>query len=119
MTSIDIANLLHEHGLQGALAVAGVVIGFLFMEVRKATERYLGLLERVVAVIEANKAAASDSAEALKDNERAVASLSMAIQTLARETEGEAREVRHGIAGLQTSANAVAEAIKDLIRGRA
>lgn len=119
MTSLDLATLLHDHGLQGALAVAGVVIGFLFMELRKATALYVALLERVVAVIEANKAAASDSAEALKDNERAVASLSTAIQALARETEGEAREVRHGIAGLQTSANAVAEAIRDLLRGRA
>lgn len=117
MTSLDLASLLREHGLQGALAVAGIVIAFLFNELRKANALYVALLERVVAVIEANKAAASDSAEALKDNERGVASLSTAIQTLARETEGEAREVRHGIAGLQTSVNAVADAIKDRLRG--
>ncbi len=111
VTSLDIANLIREHGVVGALALAGIVIAFLFNELRKATDKYLNLLERVVTVAEASKAAASDNAEALKDNERAIASLGSAVQTLGRETEGEAREVRHGIAGLQTSVEAVARVL--------
>lgn len=107
VTSFDLANLLRDHGLTGALAIAGLVIAYLFNELRRATDKYLNLLERVVTVAEASKSAASDSADALKENERGVASLGAAIQTLAREAEGEAREARHGIATLQQSVEGI------------
>lgn len=107
MTSLDMAALLRDYGLQGAVGLLLAAVMFLFSSLMASHGRERALLERVIAVAEAYKAATSVSAEALKDNERAVTSLNSAVQTLAREAEGAAKDTRHAIANLQGSVEAV------------
>jgi len=122
VTSLDIANLLREHGAFGAIAILAVAVVYLYREVSAAKAKHLSDLERIVGIAESCKAAIAASAEALKDNEQAVAAIDKAIGTLAREAEGAATETRHGIAGAQSSLNGIAKGLEQVmrdIRGRA
>lgn len=122
MTSLDIANLLREHGATAAIAILCSVCVYLYRDAAAARAKHLSDLERIIGIAESCKAAIAASAEALKDNEQAVAAIDKAVGTLAREAEGAAGDTRHGIGNVQSSLNGIAAGIEQVlrdIRGRA
>lgn len=122
VSSLDIANLLREHGAFAAIAILSTVVVYLYREVSAAKAKHFADLERIVAIAESCKAAMAASAEALKENEQAAGAIEKAVGTLAREAEGAASDTRHGIGNVQSSLNGLAAGIEQVlrdIRGRA
>lgn len=111
-----------ELALQGSGWACAVILGiwsfYLFSQLRDSQKRYETLLERVIAVAEGSKATQEKTAAAMGGLTTALDTTTRAVQDLAREAEGEAREVRHGLANLGTIVTAVHESLKRVLPGR-
>jgi DNA mismatch repair protein MutH len=95
-------GLLRDYGPWGLLTLALLVI-------RALDQRATTLLEKVVTVALASKTSADNAAAALKDVESTTEAIVTAVETLAREQEGEFRDLRHAVANYAAVTQAVHE----------
>lgn len=109
------ADTLLQYKVLGAVCVLlTIAVGVLFWLLQRANDRNVNLIRDVVTVAEASKAAAAGAASAVDELERTVATVTRAVENLARETEGEARETRHGISNLLQIVGANAASLSSL-----
>lgn len=109
------AETFANQGVLGATIIFLLIaVGVLFWLLQKANDRNVNLIRDVVTVAEASKTAAAGTARAVDELERTVATVTKAVETLAREAEGEAREMRHGLGNLLQIVGANAASLSSL-----
>ncbi|MGU3363048.1 hypothetical protein ACLBWX_22285 [Methylobacterium sp. M6A4_1b] len=112
------ADVFPDRGVLGAACVLLIVaLGVTFWLLVRSYDRYQGLVERVVSIAEGSKASQEKTATAFGGLTTALDTTTRAVQDLAREAEGEAREVRHGLANLGTIVSSVADSLRRALSG--
>lgn len=111
MDPISIATLLKDFGPWGLLALA-------IMAIIKLDARGTSLLEKVITVAEASKAAADSAASALKDVEKVSSTVVTAVHTLAREQGTEFQTLRHVVGNTASKVDAMNASLSKDNQGR-
>ncbi len=104
--------------LQGTGWLVAVILGgwsfYLFKLLRDSDREYRDLLKQTIALAEGSRAGLAAAAKAADDTGRLVGALTQGVQALSHEVEGDERETRHGLAGIVTGQNGIAERINRL-----
>lgn len=110
------AKTAGELALQGSGWAVAVLLGiwsfFLFGRLDAANKVIVEMLKSSITVASASETAATRNADALKGVQDAISTGTRATEALAREQEGELREVRHAIANQSSVMQAIFDAIK-------